>query len=962
MRTKVLKRPVTIFLLLTGVLLGTYLTLPLWLPALARTLLTEEWQLESMEFDYPVGIVLHLDKIVLRGDLDGIGVRLYARDLNLNIRDLSVNASSMDVDIESAEIKKPAKAFAVDDLTVPVIFRPGKLPQISVEALRLNLLAPGTPTATYLLSNFHLGRDGTDGSRFIAELPGLAGDNTVSTVDINSLQDSLEAQLKILRPASGNAFQIDFRQSESNGQISSEIAGEGDLSLLQSTLLAIFPQSKPMGLVSSVQGAVSFSGQFAGDTRQVLDHALLAAKDVRIELGTELLELDAVLEANRKEGWIQVYTPGPGKLRYKGYSGFFARILDEMLPVFQPGLSTRSGDSESLQLTIDGGSEFKLESKANPAAEFRGSASLEYSSDPLDLSLVFAPDANYRLADLSDPQSLTGSGNITFTLNSRQKLKFDAAGSVTMPQGASLKTSALLELDEKAVNIRNSTGFTASIPRLQASFDSETSTAGNASTAITTTGLDLHDLEFSGTAEFSLPVVSNESAVEIRYNGTANGKAARFWQVEPGQVSQALVESEAIALQLDFSKSGNQSLTSGSGTLLNGQMEAAGISISQVDVEWNAVDPMAMTGKFRTHTQGLIYTNDEDSYQGVDLDVAYSLSADGQIKGQGELLFASDSSIELRTPIQFATHFGDGPDKGRWVVDFLPVQVSLRQAGVALKTAFGTLPGEIKLGEGTIDISGRVNLGDTLRGNLSIDGEALEFSFAESVVEGADFSSSGKLDETLAGSGSFSIERIALAAGFDLLQTRARVSMLTPDTIELKDFQTGIFDGHISVNQIRLSPDGLSDTRIDMSDIDFGRVLEFMDVGGLTGSGKLEILLPAGSEGSSLFIRNGVFRAKEPGVLKYSQSMTSTTAENIGLTALENFHYSELDGTIDYHPDGSYQLLIHLNGSNPELYDGYPIALTLNIGGMLPEAFEVLFLTGDFSEAILNRIKQEKLN
>ena len=54
-------------------------------------------------------------------------------------------------------------------------------------------------------------------------------------------------------------------------------------------------------------------------------------------------------------------------------------------------------------------------------------------------------------------------------------------------------------------------------------------------------------------------------------------------------------------------------------------------------------------------------------------------------------------------------------------------------------------------------------------------------------------------------------------------------------------------------------------------------------------------------------------------------------------------------------------MLVHLAGSNPDLYDGYPIALNMNIGGMLPEAFEVLFMTGDFTEAILNRIKQSKL-
>jgi hypothetical protein len=147
-----------------------------------------------------------------------------------------------------------------------------------------------------------------------------------------------------------------------------------------------------------------------------------------------------------------------------------------------------------------------------------------------------------------------------------------------------------------------------------------------------------------------------------------------------------------------------------------------------------------------------------------------------------------------------------------------------------------------------------------------------------------------------------------------------------------------------------------------MKDIDLEQVLEFIDVGGLTGSGKLELSLPAGSRGSSLYVRNGVFTANGPGILSYSGSISKSSVENIGLSALDNFLYDELSGTIDYQPDGSYQLKVHLAGSNPELYDGYPIALNLNIDGMLPQAFEVLFLTGDFEKAILNRIRQENLD
>jgi len=106
-----------------------------------------------------------------------------------------------------------------------------------------------------------------------------------------------------------------------------------------------------------------------------------------------------------------------------------------------------------------------------------------------------------------------------------------------------------------------------------------------------------------------------------------------------------------------------------------------------------------------------------------------------------------------------------------------------------------------------------------------------------------------------------------------------------------------------------------------------------------------------------MFISNGSFNSTGPGVLNYTAADPATVAGNIGLQALENFQYEALDGTINYSSEGEYSILVHLTGNNPELYDGYPIELNLNIGGVLPDLFEVLFLTGDFEESILNQLK-----
>ena len=129
------------------------------------------------------------------------------------------------------------------------------------------------------------------------------------------------------------------------------------------------------------------------------------------------------------------------------------------------------------------------------------------------------------------------------------------------------------------------------------------------------------------------------------------------------------------------------------------------------------------------------------------------------------------------------------------------------------------------------------------------------------------------------------------------------------------------------------------------------------DIGGLEGAGYLDFSLPAGSDQTGVFIKDGTFTSSGPGYLSYKNE--GMAASNIGLQAMENFQYEILSGTVSYQSDGAYQIGIRLEGKNPDLYDGHPIVFNLNIGGSLPELFEALFITGDFEEAILKQIKTD---
>ncbi|MGB0495901.1 MAG: intermembrane phospholipid transport protein YdbH family protein, partial [Kangiellaceae bacterium] len=110
-------------------------------------------------------------------------------------------------------------------------------------------------------------------------------------------------------------------------------------------------------------------------------------------------------------------------------------------------------------------------------------------------------------------------------------------------------------------------------------------------------------------------------------------------------------------------------------------------------------------------------------------------------------------------------------------------------------------------------------------------------------------------------------------------------------------------------------------------------------------------------------VENGHFSSNRPGILKYDSGQNQEDVEaNIALHALQDFHYDKLEGTINYNKEGAYEIKLHLLGSNPSLYDGYPIDFDLNLNGELSDVFQSVFLTGDFEKSIIEKAKLNKLN
>ena len=254
-----------------------------------------------------------------------------------------------------------------------------------------------------------------------------------------------------------------------------------------------------------------------------------------------------------------------------------------------------------------------------------------------------------------------------------------------------------------------------------------------------------------------------------------------------------------------------------------------------------------------------------------------------------------------------------------------------------------------------IDLQGKVQVDEEITAKLAIEGRELSASMLESSVGGVNFRFDTSYGDTLSAIGPVSVTSALLAGGIDVLEIGADLNLADTETFSLQNLHADLFDGRLNLGQLQFLNNRIQETTAELSHIDLGKLLAFADIDGLDGSGYLEMSLPLGSDQTGIYIKNGTFNSSGPGHLAYTKE--GVAGSNIGLQALENFQYQDLSGTLDYQSDGTYQIDVHIEGKNPDLYGGHPIVFNLGISGVLPELFESLFMTGDFEESILNQVR-----
>lgn len=183
--------------------------------------------------------------------------------------------------------------------------------------------------------------------------------------------------------------------------------------------------------------------------------------------------------------------------------------------------------------------------------------------------------------------------------------------------------------------------------------------------------------------------------------------------------------------------------------------------------------------------------------------------------------------------------------------------------------------------------------------------------------------------------------------------------------LQLWQADSGLLGGQLHATPTRLElarrPLQLA---VQLRGVELAKLLEVYPAEGLAGSGTLDGSLPLRLDSNGLSIDNGQLQARAPGgVLQlHSERIRafgqSNPALQLATRALEDFHYDQLDGRLDYDPQGKLLLALRLHGRNPALEGGRPVNFTINLEEDVPSLLTSLQLGGRVNEAIQRRVQQ----
>jgi hypothetical protein len=165
---------------------------------------------------------------------------------------------------------------------------------------------------------------------------------------------------------------------------------------------------------------------------------------------------------------------------------------------------------------------------------------------------------------------------------------------------------------------------------------------------------------------------------------------------------------------------------------------------------------------------------------------------------------------------------------------------------------------------------------------------------------------------------------------------------------------TGDFPIDVEERDLTLRAEGIS----------IPQLLTALDFEGLAGTGVLAGVIPVEQRGAKMFVRNGVLRATETGVIRFTSGESGaalakkqpTVAPVLG--ALAELHYEELTLTLNGDVADRMDVKMHIRGRNPNYQKGRPVVLNVNVDAPIGSLLNAGMVAASVPEEIAGQVER----
>jgi len=274
--------------------------------------------------------------------------------------------------------------------------------------------------------------------------------------------------------------------------------------------------------------------------------------------------------------------------------------------------------------------------------------------------------------------------------------------------------------------------------------------------------------------------------------------------------------------------------------------------------------------------------------------------------------------------------------------------------------------GNLKKVRGQVDGSARYRWSpDGTNSDARLDVRDLSFDFGAVSVRGLD------LDLALQplwppatpAPQSIAIDRIDVGTAVEDIRIGYAVLPAEPPQIRINSLDGQFFGGTLSLTPFTVDPKQTrTTTTLSIAGLDMTALAELTKLDGLDATGSLNGQIPLVLEHGAFVIRDGRLDAAGPGRLSYRSERAAELLRGQGteidlmLQALKDFRYESLGMDLTKTATDDLTLKLSLLGSNPDVLDGHPFRINLNLTSQITPILDALATAYRMSREALERV------